>query len=434
MHIIKREAIGLTEKRLRKNLDLVYYILWVVLMGCSIFEVPSIILWAPIILFAVFLVYRLTTGQPFELPLVGTLSLLAFVVVYVLAYTNPDYSMFSWSYMHFHAVLMFLMGYNFSRSDESLQEKFKKLESLFLIVALMYMVYVTITYGNYLLHPENAPALERHYWSVWYPGVVIKASTGFSASLLFAVVWGAFTLFFSEKWYKKCFAVLLIAYALAFNIATGTRLLVYLTPVILVAEFFVWIIFQKKKYAVGIGVTVALVALLGAAVAYAVVNKDRLTTQFNGSIINRFFTMGFGSPLRWSYLKHVWENFSVTYEGGGVNSLTFGTPHNMWFYIYDWGGFKSFVLFCVFTLVTAVYFIRFLANRHVPTNVKFFIATLFGTVFVEFMVEDLILPLPSYYMLSFFTIGLFAGLSAYRPEGVEKRARRKKEPEENEAA
>ena len=208
----------------------------------------------------------------------------------------------------------------------------------------------------------------------------------------------------------------MIAYAVAFNIATGTRLLVYLTPVILVAEFFVWIVFHKKKYKIGIILTAAVVVAIGAVVLYLFLNRERFAERLGGSVIQRFFTKGFGSPLRWSYLKHVIENFSITYTGGGVNSKTFGTPHNIWFYVYDYGGFQSFVLYCVFTLITAVNFIRFLANKHVPTNIKFFIATLFGTVFVEFMLEDLILPLPSYYILAMFIVGLFGGLAAYKPK------------------
>ena len=120
--------------------------------------------------------------------------------------------------------------------------------------------------------------------------------------------------------------------------------------------------------------------------------------------------------MRWKYLKNVWENFSFSYTGGGVNSHNVGTPHNMWFYLYDHGGIQSFILFDIFTVITAVNFIRFLKNKYVPTNVKFFIATLFGTVFVEFMLEDLINPLPFYYGLSMFTIGLFGGLAGYRPK------------------
>lgn len=369
----------------------------------------------PVILFCVFVLYRFIMKKPLDFPIASALSLAAFGAVYVYSFYDPEHSFYFQSFTHIQAVLFLIMGYNFFRSDESLENRFKKLETYFLIIAIMYMVYVSLTYGFYLKDPANAPS-ERHYWSIWYPGEIIKAATGFSTSLLFAVVWGSFSLFFSEKWYKKCLGVVLIAYAVAFNIATGTRLLVYLTPVILVAEFFVWIVFHKKKYKLGIGITFGLIALIGAAVLVLVLNKDRLSEKYGGSVLERFFTMGFGSPLRWSYLKHVIENFSITYTGGGVNSKTFGTPHNIWFYVYDYGGIQSFVLYCVFTLITAVNFIRFLANKHVPTNIKFFIATLFGTVFVEFMLEDLILPLPSYYILAMFIVGLFGGLAAYKPK------------------
>ena len=391
---------------------------WVLLSAVAIFEIPVLYMWAPTLLFLFFVIYRSVKRQPLDFPVFSGIALIVFSVTFVWSIYSPDYSLIYQAFPHFHAVFFLLMGYNFFRSEEPLQARFKKLENYILVIAILYMIYVSLNYGDYLLHQDIAPTRERHYWSLWYPGDEerLKASTAFSTSLLFAVVWGSFNLFFSEKWYKKVLSVVLIGYAVAFNISTGTRLLVYLTPVILVAEFFVWIVFHKKKYAVGVGITVGVVLLIGVGIVYLIVNKQKLVERFGGSVFDRFLTMGFGSPLRWKYLKNVWENFSSSYTGGGVNSHNVGTPHNMWFYLYDHGGIQSFILFDIFTVITAVNFIRFLKNKYVPTNVKFFIATLFGTVFVEFMLEDLINPLPFYYGLSMFTIGLFGGLAGYRPK------------------
>ena len=46
---------------------------------------------------------------------------------------------------------------------------------------------------------------------------------------------------------------------------------------------------------------------------------------------------------------------------------------------------------------------------------KCLIVTVFGVIFVEYMMEPFILPLPSFYILSLFVFGLFSGLAAYKP-------------------
>ena len=382
---------------------------------CSIFDIPTLHKWAPIALFVVFIVMRFVWKEPVEIN-VAAVVLAVFACVYVYTIHDPERSLYYEAFPYINAVVCFLIGLNFFTGSAPLEKRFANLKVFFFVVALFYMIYVSITYGNYLLHKDVAPELERHYWSIWYPGEAqtVKASTGFSASLLFAVVWGVYSLFFHKKWYVKVLGVLFTAYAVAFNLHTGTRLLVYLTPVIFVCEFFVWIVFYKKKRKLGIGITAALLAAIALGVVYLVLNRDELAEKYGGSMLDRFFTMGFGSPLRWAYLKNVWSDFSFTYLGGGVHSRTFGTPHNMWFYLYDHGGIQSFLLFCLFTVLVAVAFVRMLANKNVKTEQKFFIATLMGMFFVEYMLEDLINPLPSFYALSMFTFGLVCCLAGIK--------------------
>lgn len=403
----------MTDAKLDKNIKTVYALLWIVLTASFVFEVPKIVFWTPTVLFALFVLYRLYYKEPLNLT-VSTLVLFIFCIVYVYFNYNPEHSIYYQSYTHIQAALFFVIGYNFFNSKEPLEKRFQMLEKYILIVAVMYMIYVSVTYGNYLRHMDTAPEKSRHYWSIWYPNQVIKAATGFSTSMLFAVSWGAYSVFFSNKWYKKLIGAAFILYCVGFNIITGTRLLVYLTPVILVAEFFVWIVFSKKKYKLGIGITAATVLVLTVAVIIIALNKDVLTQRFGDTVFGRFFKMGLDSNSRWSYLKNVISDFSFTYMGGGVHSKTFGTPHNFWFYVYDYGGIVSFAVYCVFTLMMVVNFIRFLFNKNVPTNVKFFISTIFGTIFVEFMIEDLILPLPSYIILVNFIFGIISGLSVYK--------------------
>lgn len=403
----------MTDAKLDKNIKFIYSLLWIVLTATFIFEIPTIVFWTPTILFGLFLLYRFYYKEPLNLS-VSALVLFVFCVVYVYFNYRPEQSIYHQSYTHIQAAFMFIMGYNFFTSREPLEERFRKLEKYIFIIAVLYMIYVSITYVNYLRHTDTAPDWSRHYWSVWYPNRVMKAATGFSTSMLFAVSWGAYSIFFSDKWYKKLIGAVFILYCVSFNIVTGTRLLVYLTPVILVAEFFVWIIFSKKKYKLGIGITAAVVIILILVLVVFALKRDALSVKFKGTVLGRFFRMGLDSNKRWSYLKNVLSDFSVTYMGGGIHSKTFGTPHNFWFYVYDYGGFISFAVYCVFTLMMAVNFVRFLINKNVPTNLKFFIATIFGTIFVEFMIEDLILPLPSYIILANFIFGIFSGLSLYK--------------------
>ena len=75
---------------------------------------------------------------------------------------------------------------------------------------------------------------------------------------------------------------------------------------------------------------------------------------------------------------------------------------------------KRFVCAILISVMLLVSFVRFLLNKHIGVNVKCLITTVFGVMFAEYMLEPFILPLPSFYILTLFVFGLFAGLAKYK--------------------
>ena len=392
---------------------MLYAAAWIVSFALFIFEVPRLVFWAPIFLFAVAVLYALYEKYPLRFSLSAAVLIL-FGVLYVYFTYDPSQSLYYQSYVFLHSFFLFFMGLQFFSVKETLENRFETLKKFILIISLLYIIYVFITYGYYLRAPELAPA-DRKYWSVWYPGWVIKTATGFCASMMFAVAWGAYSIFFSRKKNEKVTGLVLVVLCFAFNIITKTRLLVFVTPVIVAAVFLCWLIFCKKKKALGVILIAVCAAALIGCVLFYYFKKEYLKNKLADTVLYRFVDLGMRST-RWRYLWNVLRDISPYYRGGGVHTDAVGVPHNFWLYIYDFGGFVPFAVYTVFTLIIFIDYIIVLVKKNVSLQIKMFISVLLFVVILEFMVEDLIYALPSFVMIGHFLFGICAGLAAKKPD------------------
>lgn len=407
----------MTELKNNKVIYWLYAALWILLSGVFIFEIPKVVFWSPTILFGVFIVYFLINKKPLRLP-VSAAFLLVFGIFYVLFTYTPKETVYYQSYIFLHLTFMYIMGYNFFRQGDPFNKRTETLKKYIFIVALLFVAYVALTYSFYLRDPAAAPA-ERKYWSVWYPGLVKKTATGFCASMFFAVSWGSYSVFFAKERYKKIVGALLVIVCFVFNIITETRLLVFVTPVLIAAEFIAWLMVRKKNIRLGlILIGTVFFTAVGILIFYFIF-KDALREKFADSVFSRFFELGLRST-RWKYALNVIKDFSVTYLGGGIHSSEVGVPHNFWLYIYDFGGIVPFAAYFVFTVMTVVSYIRFLKNKYISTDLKIFITTALVPVLTEFMFEDLLYGLPSFVLIAHFILGVFSGLAAYKAENISK--------------
>ena len=387
----------------------IYILLSCLFTAIFVFEVPRIVFYAPVLLFTVFVCYNRIQKERFRFSAVAGV-LAVFTVVFIIF--NYDYSQtfYYQSYIHIQAVMMFLIGYNFFQPGAPLEDKFRLLDGYLMAVSWMYIAYITITFIHYYYFTP-ADLEVRFYYSIWYD-FVKKPATVISMSLVIPFTYGAYSLFFS-RWYKKLIGVFFIAVTVGVNFWTGTRTLLYLAPFVVLFVFLVWVVFAKKKIKVGLIIGGVCVAAALCAILIFHFKRQELAEKYAGTVFGRIFNYGLESA-RWRYSRYVLEHFSFSYFGSGVNSAEYGTPHNIWLYIYDYGGIVSFLIYCVFTVMLLVLFIRFLLNKHIGVNIKCLITTVFGVMFAEYMLEPFILPLPSFYILTLFVFGLFAGLAKYK--------------------
>ncbi len=385
-----------------------YAAAWIFSFALFIFEVPRLVFWAPIFLFAVAVLYSIYEKYALRFS-ISAAVLILFGVLYVYYTYDPSQSLYYQSYVFLHSFFLFFIGLQFFNGKDSLDNRFEAIKKLILIVSLLYMIYVFITYAYYLRAPELAPA-DRKYWSVWYPGRVIKTATGFCASMMFAVAWGAYSVFFSRKKYEKITGAALVVLCFAFNIITKTRLLVFVTPVIVAAVFLLWLIFSKKKKALGvILIAVGAAVLIGCVLLYSL-KKDYLKDKLADTVFYRFVDLGMRST-RWRYLLNVLRDISPFYRGGGVHTDAVGVPHNFWLYVYDFGGFLPFAVYTLFSILIFIDYISVLISKKYSLQLKVFISVMLFVVVLEFMVEDLLYALPSFVLIAHFIFGLCAGLA-----------------------
>ena len=405
----------MTRQKTDRTLYILYCALWVLFSAVFIFEVPLLVFWAPTVLFGVWCGYSIYKKTPLRIP-VGGVVLLVFCIAYVAFTYDPSKSIYYQSYTLLHCVFLFVIGYHFFVGDDPVEQRTKTLKQYLLIVALLYLLYIAVTYIYDRYYPLNVPE-DRKYWSIWYPGTVTKAATGFCASMSFAAAWGSFMLFFAKKNLWKIFGAALVLICFVFNVVTGTRLMVLLIPVLLAGDAFLWLAFYKKKTRLAFLILGVFLLLCAGALLGYYFFKDALKQRFADSVIYRFVNLGLRST-RWKYMLNVLRNFSLTYLGGGVNTAAVGVPHNFWLYVYDFGGIVPFALYLVFTVVLIIAFIRMMKNRFLPRDLKFFLATLMVPIFAEFMLEDLFLGLPSFLHVSHFIFGVICGAAVYKPKQI----------------
>lgn len=387
----------------------IYAVMSLLFTALFIFEVPRIVFWAPVVLFVLYVAYNRVNREPFRFS-VSAIVLCIFTVVFIIFNYDISQSFYYQTYIHIQAVFMFLMGYNFFGRERDFSCKMKQLDACFMAVSWFYIIYIAVTFVHYYFFTA-ADLEERFYYSIWY-SFIKKPATVISMSLVIPFTYGVYSVFFSGRC-KKLIGLLFIAITLGVNIFTETRTLVYLSPVVILAVFFVWIVLVRKRVKFGVAVCAVCGAVLFILAVVYKVFKPQLAQLFRDTVFERFFTYGIHSVDRWRFTKYVLDHFSLTYFGSGYNSAECGTPHNIWLYIYDYGGIVSFAVYCVFTVMLFVSYIRFLRNRSLGIEIKTLLSTVFAIMLVEYCLEPFILPLPSFYILTLFVFGLISGLSGF---------------------
>ena len=323
-------------------LEYFYYFICVLFFGAFIFEVPSVVFWSPVYLIIAFLFYSVYIKRELNYS-ASFFVLIIFAFAYVTFIYVPGSSLYYQAYIYIHAVIMYAVGLNFL-TEKTIEQRKKFIEYLFLIISVFYIAYVGLTFWNYFYNTE-ADLQFRFYYSIWYHSVT-KPATVISMCFVFPLAYGSYALFYL-KWFHKIIGALLIGLTVYVNFQTGTRTLVYVLPFLLAAQFIFWLIFEKKKIIPGVVFSVLIFVSFAAAIYFLILNRESFAKQFAGSGFARFFDSHHTFDLRIQYSMNVLRNFRLDYFGGGVNSQALGTPHNIWLYIYDWGGIVPFCIFCV---------------------------------------------------------------------------------------
>ena len=379
-----------------------------------VFEVPYVVFYAPVFLFTVCAAYRIYCRRPVRVPPIAVVFALYTAAFLFFAY-DPRQGLYYQTYIHIQAVLLFLLGLHFFTVPDPLRRA-QTLERWFIAVSFMYIIYVGLIFAHHYLFTA-ADLEDRFYYSLWYPNVT-KPATVISMSLLVPFAYGAYALFFGGRG-KKVLGAAFIAVTLLVNIYTATRTLVYLTPVVLLLVFCFWCLQNKKHVRLCFGVCGACIAVLAGVALFYHLNKEMLLASFGDSVFSRFLTYGIGSKGRRTAALYVLKNFSFTYIGSGWYSSQCGVPHNIWLYVYDYGGIVSLAVYCVFTVLLLRRVVLFLKNRAVPLPLKCLLTVTFGLVMAEYCLEPFILPLPSFYMLTLFLFGCISGLAQYHKKEEE---------------
>lgn len=378
----------------------IYFFICTLCSGLMLMEVPKIVFYAPIVVFILFVADRIITKEDFNFDIASGLLFL-FIFVYVCFTYSDSSSLYYQSYIHIHAFFYYFIGINFLNGYSN-EKKKQFIEASLIIISVIYVSYVILTLLNHELFTDADLKL-RHYYSFWYDNVS-KAATAFSVAVSLPLSYGLYAIFFSSL-PKKILGAFFVVAAIGINIYTGTRALLYMAPVLFVIVMLCWLVLKKKKYtlaAVSVAVCVALAIAVGVLISK---NYSVIVNAVKDKPIQRLFTVSLFSSSRFEFVKNIIDNFSFTYMGGYDYATSGGQVHNVWLNYYDAGGIISFALFVLFTVFCIINFVKFISNKNINVDIKVLFCMIIGMITVQFTIEPLVAPIPSYYIISMFYLG-----------------------------
>ena len=399
-------------KNKEKTLQAFYYIFCFLSVLTAVCEIPFAVFIGPVFMFAAFVLYSHYVGREVFFDTV-TVWFLVFTVAYSVSVLNPARGIYYQIYIYLQAFLMFVIGCNaFCECNPG--EKRKRLEIFFFAVSVMYFVYIAVTLVYYFTNTAHDLA-ERFYYSFWYGKEVVKPATVIAMMLVFPMTFGLYSIFFMKLPYKICGIIFDIG-TIVFCFWSGSRTMLFFFPLLVAGTAFAYFVFVKKTAKQAIIFASSVVFLCIVVIAATKVFKEQIYEKFHNYEFYRIIDQGFISPQRNQYALNVLKNFSIFYMGGGKHSAELGTPHNIWLYIYDHGGFIPFFFYCIFTVLMVVNGIKMLLSKKVELQMKFLVYIMFAVILLEYFLEPFILPLPSFYILGLFLMGVITSEARREPK------------------
>ena len=393
-------------------LEKFYFLSFLIFVFSAVWEVPFAVFVGPVFLFGAFAIYRNYTGTRFFVDRTF-IAFAVFTVAYCISVLNPNKGIYYQIYVYLQALIMFFVGCN-ALTDCSPEEKRKKLEIFFFIVSIMYVAYAVLTLTNYYLNTAH-DLEERFYYSFWYGALVKKPATVIVMSLVFPMTFGLYSLFFM-KWPFKICGFLFDAATLVYCFFSGSRTMLFFFPILFVGTVIAYFVFVKKKIKAALIISSSVIVLCAAVLIVLKVFKEPIYERFHQYGFYRIIDEGFTSSLRNQYALNVLKDFSIFYMGGGKHSAELGTPHNIWLYLYDHGGFIPFFFYCIFTVLMIIDGVKMLFSKKVEMQFKFLVYIMFAVIFLEYFLEPFILPLPSFYILGLFLMGIITSEARREPK------------------
>ena len=239
----------------------------------------------------------------------------------------------------------------------------------------VHMIIAAILIGQFLLSILNlytyfkSPSYPYRIWSDFWKGETIYA-TQYS---FFAIIW--VSLLFYALWIlhkRRLLGLGLLSGILAinvFNILNGNRM--HLGVMIVVFAFCTAFFCLQNRKNTRLFMTIILSAVFVLAVFL-------ITIGFNiGNIreipyIERFLRLATNERI--GIYKDALRQMPVYLWGGGKMDLgRFAHAHNMWLQMYNDSGIITFILMCLFTILSVGDHVRLLISKHVETELKYIV-------------------------------------------------------------
>lgn len=291
----------------------------------------------------------------------------------------------------FSYVLCYIMGAGlFDDGIENNDEKnpYRLFYTVVIVMALG-------TFAHYLLNWSiNRDVTDRFAIDIWTGDVM--AATGQAALACLPLGLAIAALFSRTKWWVKAAAVLTVALVLLYNLILSGRTLIVMTVIVMAVAFLHRLSTRKKGKMRLIAIVLAVVLLVLFAYELNLFNVRTYIEQ--SPFYERFFTSTsveeINSDSRLEKKLYYLENMDKFWFGGGNLRLEVDYAHDIILDTYDEAGIFAFLAIVGYLVLSAFRLLRCVTDKTLPFEFKSTVLCVYVIVYLEFMVEPILLGMP----------------------------------------
>lgn len=288
-----------------------------------------------------------------------------------------------YSLMGFCVPMAYYIGSNINDASE------KNIKTIIYILAFGMATHVVLNFGlDFVV--EGVEMFSSHVHRDIWTLSKIKATV---TSVYYTFIIGSiYYLFAYEKNKKiKAIGISLLIILIIYDIGLGRRTPLFLALIsVFVSIFLSLIVFKKKvskKFIVIVLSIIGIIILFAILVYFNVFGIQDKTKHL--LLIDKFLWLGLDAERLDIFVSAIKAAPEHLWGGQEISGVVGVEVHDLWMDVFDRSGIITYLLLVVFSIKTAILFIKYSQNKNISNELKILVLTLFICIVVQLFLEPI---------------------------------------------